>query len=292
MPLSCDVVVFAHDEAESIEGVVRGVLTQSWGPTAQLARLIVCSAASTDGTDDIVQRIASGEPRVELIASSVRRGKARDVNDAVASTTAPMLVLMDADVAVNRDCLPLLVNGLSDPGCGMAIPYREVALSKGLLRRIGRLMAELQNVGPPKSGQVLAVRRTLAALPSGVTLDDAYQEYAVTAAGLDIRRVGGAVVTSTPPATVRDFLRQRRRVVAQCLALQRVTGYRPTTRSLTGLSLRLVQTPTARSVCAVYVLPAALLIDGVARTLGRWDYHVRKDNYATWRTSPSAKPYA
>ena len=59
------VVVAAHDEEDVIERRVRNLLELDY--PAALLEIVVASDASTDRTDEIVQRVAAEEPRVKLV---------------------------------------------------------------------------------------------------------------------------------------------------------------------------------------------------------------------------------
>jgi len=281
----CEVVVFAHNEEANIRRSVRSILQQPWGKV-ELHRLTVWSTESSDRTDEIVE--AMTDPRVCLKRRPIRRGKVYDVDEAVRATACERLILMDADVEISAGCLPLLVAALDDEGVGIAVPCRR-ALNpdRGGLGFLSHLMADVHNaLRPPKAGQVLAIRRELGGVDVEIGVDDAFQEHRCIAASLEIRRVEEAVVSSLGPGTIRDFILQRRRNVAQHLSLRRSHGYAVGT-------LRLV--PLARGVFSSgrykrpHLLASAAALEGVARALGYWDAYVRRERYLMWRVAETTR---
>jgi glycosyltransferase involved in cell wall biosynthesis len=286
----CDAIILAHNEAANIEAVIRNVLDQSWPSPRSLGRVVVVSTASIDGTDEIVREVARSSPRVQLLSLPVRRGKVHDVNAGIAQTTADLIAIMDADIVLSPDCLPRLLASFDSPNVGMAIPARAVANPRrGLLNRIGHLMTEMQNLFlDGKAGQVLVVDRRFAEVDDRVTVDDAFQEWTVRSAGFSIARPSFAVVTSVSPRTASELVRQRRRVHAQYLRLEHVTGHRPVTRSPRDLIRAVWRAPTLRREGRVDVVGFAVAFDVLARILGRLDARAGRD-YATWTASPSTK---
>jgi cellulose synthase/poly-beta-1,6-N-acetylglucosamine synthase-like glycosyltransferase len=289
-----EVLILAYNEAATIETTIRTVLRQAVAEHNRADRVTVVSTACTDGTDDIVRGLAAADPLMRLLVLPVRRGKVFDVNEAVANSSAPILVIMDADIGLSDSCIPLLVERLAEtPHAGMTVPGRAFRNSRDSLPSlVGHLSAEIQNVlAQPKAGQILAVRREYAAVDERVSVDDAYQEFTVLSAGLAVVRVPEATVLATAPRTLREYVRQRRRVSAQYLTLQAVTGYRPATCSLRRLGWAVVRTRTLRRDRRVDVLMTAVLAESAARLLGRSDFHLRKRTYFTWNPAVSTKSH-
>ena len=83
----------------------------------QRVEIVVASDASTDRTNEIVQRVADREPRVRLIDCE-RGGKVAAQNRAVRETTGDVVAFSDANASWARDALRLLVANLADPEVG------------------------------------------------------------------------------------------------------------------------------------------------------------------------------
>ena len=83
----------------------------------QRVEIVVASDASTDRTNEIVQRVADREPRVRLIDCE-RGGKVAAQDRAVRETTGDVVAFSDANASWARDALRLLVANLADPEVG------------------------------------------------------------------------------------------------------------------------------------------------------------------------------
>ena len=96
------VILVAHNEAEVLPEKIQSVLASTIAD--RIAEIVVASDASTDATEEVVARLS--DPRIRCMAFAERRGKAACLNDAVASSVAPILILTDARQWVAPDALP------------------------------------------------------------------------------------------------------------------------------------------------------------------------------------------
>jgi len=106
------VVVAAHDEESVIERRVENLLALDY-PANQLA-VVVASDASTDGTDDIVERAAGKDSRVRLLRFP-RGGKTATQDAAVRETQGEVIAFSDANTLWRPDALRKLVRSFADP---------------------------------------------------------------------------------------------------------------------------------------------------------------------------------
>jgi dolichol-phosphate mannosyltransferase len=88
------VVVPAHNEAANIEHLVRSLLG-SYGP--YIHEIIVVNDNSTDGTREVVERLAAGEPRLRLVNRSKPNGVGRALKDGYRAATGRYILSMDCD---------------------------------------------------------------------------------------------------------------------------------------------------------------------------------------------------
>ena len=107
-------VVAAYNEAAVIERRVENLLALDY--PADRLRIVVSSDASSDGTDELVGRIAAREPRVSLLVNP-RGGKIQAQDRAVREHAgdAEVLAFSDANCTWAPAALRLLVRPLADP---------------------------------------------------------------------------------------------------------------------------------------------------------------------------------
>lgn len=110
------VVIAAFNEAAHIEATVLNKLGQDY--PSGLLDVIVVSDGSTDGTDDIVARLAAADPRVSLLRQEPRQGKTSGLNHAVPRASGEIIVFSDANSLYATDALRKLVRCFADPRVG------------------------------------------------------------------------------------------------------------------------------------------------------------------------------
>jgi cellulose synthase/poly-beta-1,6-N-acetylglucosamine synthase-like glycosyltransferase len=106
------VIVPAHDEEPVIERRLGNLLALDY--PADRLELVVASDASTDGTDDVVSRVADREPRVRLIPGP-RGGKVAAQDRAVRETQSEIVAFSDANATWEPGALRALVRSFGDP---------------------------------------------------------------------------------------------------------------------------------------------------------------------------------
>lgn len=112
---SVTVVVAAHDEEAVIARRVDNLLEQDYPPNR--VEIVVASDGSTDGTDGIVEEIASRAPSVRLLRCE-RAGKASAQNRAVAESASEIVAFSDANSQWDPGALRKLVRSFGDPEVG------------------------------------------------------------------------------------------------------------------------------------------------------------------------------
>lgn len=122
------VVTAAYNEAVQIEETVRNKLAQDY-PEA-LLDVIVVSDSSTDGTDEIVQRLGR---RVTLLRQEPRSGKTAALNLAVRHATGEILVFADANSIYAPEAIRNLVANFADPTVGYVTGRMVYVTSDGSL---------------------------------------------------------------------------------------------------------------------------------------------------------------
>jgi biofilm PGA synthesis N-glycosyltransferase PgaC len=109
------VVLVVYNEARRILAKIHTCLQQDYPP--ERLTILVVSDGSTDGTNDIVKSV--NDDRVKLLAFPERRGKPACINDAVAHTQAPIIVLSDARQRLDPQAVSRLLATFGDPSVGV-----------------------------------------------------------------------------------------------------------------------------------------------------------------------------
>jgi len=98
--ITVDVVIPAFNEGRCIEGLLNDLIVARQEHWFGIQNIYVISDASTDQTDEIVQRVASRDHRVQLITKRERKGKNDSINLTFSVISADVVVFIDADVRI------------------------------------------------------------------------------------------------------------------------------------------------------------------------------------------------
>jgi glycosyltransferase involved in cell wall biosynthesis len=87
------VVMPVFNEAATVADVVKTVLAQR--PVQQL---VIVDDASSDGTWEKLQPLATGDSRIKLLRHEVNQGKGAALRTGIALVTSPVVIVQDADL--------------------------------------------------------------------------------------------------------------------------------------------------------------------------------------------------
>lgn len=113
---SVDIIVPARDEAGTIGAVIASLLAQDY---TGIFRVILVDDGSTDGTAAAAQAAAGDDPRFLLLAGEAKpagwSGKLWALEQGVAQSTAPFVLLTDADITHDPGHLATLMARMEQP---------------------------------------------------------------------------------------------------------------------------------------------------------------------------------
>lgn len=110
------ILIPAFNEASVIESTIQNKLAQHY--SADALQIIVISDESEDGTDDIVQRMASTDRRISLIRQTPRQGKTAGLNLAIPNASGEIIIFSDANSHYHPNAIQELVNCFDNPDVG------------------------------------------------------------------------------------------------------------------------------------------------------------------------------
>lgn len=218
-PLPAIAVVIPVRDEEAFIAAKLADLQRSTYPRDLVTTLVV-DGGSRDRTAALVEAAATAGAPVELVRVAGARGKPDQLNAVLARLPHDIIVVSDADTALDPDCIPHLVNLLrADPATGVvgarirpATRLLEERLHWWLVNALW--WAEGEALGSAAiSGVCYALRReAITALPADCLAEDIYTALVATARGWRVRLCRQAVATELRvPQTASEFLRFRRR---------------------------------------------------------------------------------
>ncbi len=102
-------VMPSYNEAASIEAIVARVLASPW-----VAELLVVDDGSTDGTRDLLAKLADGEPRVRVLLQERNQGKGAALRRGFAEAGSEFVVVHDPDLEYDPTDYGVLLEPLLD----------------------------------------------------------------------------------------------------------------------------------------------------------------------------------
>jgi dolichol-phosphate mannosyltransferase len=165
-PLELSIIVPTFNERENVTPLLERLRAALNGTVFEV---VFVDDDSPDGTAELVRQIARTAPRVRVIQRIGRRGLASAGLEGMLSSSAPYIVIMDADLQHDESVLPamfekirsgsydLVVGSRNIEGGGMGAFARErVALSQ-LGRRVSKLISR-HDLSDPMSGFFMLTR--------------------------------------------------------------------------------------------------------------------------------------
>jgi poly-beta-1,6-N-acetyl-D-glucosamine synthase len=140
----------------------------------------------------------------------------------------------------------------------------------------------------PKLGEMVAFRSFVRSIPPDTAVDEASIEAIVAEHGQSLRYVPDAIVRNKGASSVRDFLRQRRRIYAGHMWLEREQSYEVSTKNV-GSILHVLWEDLDWRPRPLLWTAGGVFLEFLGRFLGMLDYHVFKKNPYTWDIAESTK---
>jgi biofilm PGA synthesis N-glycosyltransferase PgaC len=291
--LGCSIGIMAYNEEANIGRTIHAVLQQQ-GPSMRIEEVIVVASGCTDRTVPIVTDIALQEPRVRLCVQEKREGKASAINLFLKQAISPVVVLIGADVIPEVSALEYLCAPLKEPKIGMVggrpVPVNDPATFMGhavhLLWRLHDRLARIH----PKLGEVIAFRNVISGIPTDSPVDEISIQALISQLGYQLIYEPASIVYNKGPLTIRDFLKQRRRIHAGHLQTRDRQNYEASTMKASPIIFQLLTCHdfTMSTPKQVLWTLATVMLEGYARLQGTLDYR-RKHAYHIWEMVDSTK---
>jgi biofilm PGA synthesis N-glycosyltransferase PgaC len=287
----CSVGIMAYNEEANIADAIGAILGQEL-TAGHIAELIVVASGCEDRTVPIVSDIACRDPRVRLIEQQRREGKASAINLFIAAATSPVLLMVSADVLVEDGAVDAMVRHFEGPDVGMVgghpIPVNAETTFLGHAVHLQWRLHDRIARESPKLGEIVAFRNVVPSIPEDTAVDEISIQALITQLGYRLVYEPEALVYNRGPATLRDWLRQRRRIHAGHLRIVEQQGYSASTMSSTRVLRALAGSGSFRTPRAVAWSIGTVGLEATARALGHYDVARRRSQHV-WEISATTK---
>jgi cellulose synthase/poly-beta-1,6-N-acetylglucosamine synthase-like glycosyltransferase len=195
----------------------------------------------------IARRLAGRDPRIQVILERSREGKASAMNKMLKAVQSGIVVYASADVAIEEDVIPAMVEALTaNPSYGAVIAHVEPTNKEdGIMGKISSLIWELFNRVNKKLDDETKLsqandlyvfwRNLVDEIPTGTINDDTYIASAIRRHGFLIKKAT-AKVRISGPTTPFDYILQRSRIILGHLQTIRTQKVVPSVFEFTALS--------------------------------------------------------
>jgi hypothetical protein len=281
----------AFNEEANIGDVIDTILSQQLS-SSQIAELIVVASGCEDRTAEIVAGIARHDPRVRLIEQERREGKASAVNLFLSAARSPVLLMVSADVLVKDGTIDALLRHFEDPAVGMVgghpTPVNAETTFLGHAVHLQWRLHDRIARDAPKLGEIVAFRNVVTGIPLDTAVDEISIQALITQLGYELVYEPEAVVYNRGPATLADFLRQRRRIYAGHLQIREQQGYSASTMNGWRVGQALLGSGSFTTPRAAFWTIGTVALEATARGLGRYDVMRRRPQHV-WDISDTTK---
>ncbi len=288
---SVSVGVMAYNEEAIIEKCIRSLQTQSL-QSACLKEIIVVSSGSTDKTDRIVEALTKQDERIRLVTQPQRLGKASAINEFLKQATGDIAIIESADTIPERDTVEYLVQPFSDEKVGMVgshpIPVND---SKTFVGYCVHKLWELHHnmaMQKAKCGEMVAFRNIVTRIPKFTAVDEAAIEAILSENNFTLAYAPKARVRNKGPETLKDFIKQRRRIASGHRHLKASVGHQVATYKPAKI-LKFVLRQQRWTPKAVIYTGLLIFIEAYARMAGAIDFYLRDKNPFIWDISATTK---
>jgi cellulose synthase/poly-beta-1,6-N-acetylglucosamine synthase-like glycosyltransferase len=281
----------AYNEEANIGRLLQTLLDQRTSVCVIKEIIVLCSGC-TDGTETIVRRFCTRDPRIRLVSQSCREGKASAVNLFLHHAQSDILISVGADTLPEIDAIERLVEPLGDPEVGMTgahpVPVNDPGTFMGFAAHLLWEMHHQVALNHPKLGEMTAYRRIFQRIPRDSAVDEANMEPLIRGQGYKLCYVPEAIVRNRGPQTVADFLKQRRRIYAGHLRMHREQGYVVSTMGGDTLVQALVRSWRLTGRHPIWTA-GVIGLEFYGRVLGWIDFRLKKHDHAVWDMATTTK---
>ena len=294
--MKVSVAVPAYNEERNI-GLLIDSLRAQRSRRAEITEIVVIASGCTDNTAVVVrERQRRRGTKVRLIEEPVRGGKVAAINTYLdhGDPHVQAICLCSADLLVAPDAIERMVHCLLlNPDVGMCgarpVPTNGHGSFPGEATRFLWHMHHRVAQEAPKLGEMVLFRaRVVHSLPRESAVDEASLEQIISSSGFRLAYVPEAMVHNHGPETLRDFVRQRRRIAAGHYWLRAVSGYSVSTMNVMRLvRLTLSELSPLSPKRTVYAL-GTIGIEALSRGLGYFDFRTDR-RHTVWKPCETTK---
>jgi len=283
----------AYNEEGNIGRLLEALLSQKMRHGI-MKEIIVVASGCTDRTEDITREYGQKDSRIKLLIQKNREGKASAINYYLSQAKGDIIVLESGDTIPDTETIDRLIAPFEDPSVGMTgahpVPVNDRDCFIGFVVHMMWGLHHKIALETPKLGELVASRNIVREIPHDSAVDEASIEAIIREAGLELRYCPAAIVQNKGPETIKDLLKQRRRIAAGHTHLAKEKGYVVSTTDPIRILKLLIQEHSWKPKETLWTI-GGIGLEVIGRILGYYDYYIRKKNPYIWDIASTTKKW-
>ncbi|MCI4316906.1 MAG: glycosyltransferase [Thermoplasmata archaeon] len=301
--------VVAFNERRRLAGAVQSLLSQRLPTGCEWGEILLVVSGSTDGTDAVARTLAAKDSRIRTVIEPGRNGKSAAISEVFRRARGDYLVLLNGDAEAAPGAVAALLEQVSVGEHPFAVMGRALPRPSDTdsFASAARLLWSIHNSfhasvlatreGNHLSDEMLLLPiRHLPPMTSGIVNDGSFVGGWLTQNEGTLHYAHRAVVRICCPRSVREHVRQRRRIrfghrqVRDQLAVEPLTIGRYARRHPLATVLLLAQ--ETRRPGGVRALATLLAAEALAFGLAAVDARSNGIDHVRWKTIAGSDPTA
>jgi cellulose synthase/poly-beta-1,6-N-acetylglucosamine synthase-like glycosyltransferase len=286
--LSISICIPAYNEEKNIRYILDALKKQTT-KNIMINKIVVVSSGSTDNTQAIVAEYQKKHPSVYLIHEAKRKGKADAINSFLRFVDDPVVIIESADTipdahTVEILCRPFLTDKRIGMTGGAPIPVNDPHTFLGYIIHVWWWFHR----HIPRFGEIIAYRNVLKKISPTTAVDEAYIQAKLLQKGYKIMHIDEATVKNKGPETIKDLIKQRRRIFNGHARLHLEEKIKINNMTKSSIRLLLFNFKFYNLKQLLWFL-GGMIIELYAQLLGRCDMLFAKVNPYIWDTAETTK---
>jgi cellulose synthase/poly-beta-1,6-N-acetylglucosamine synthase-like glycosyltransferase len=230
--------------------------------------------------------------RIKLLVQPVREGKASAINLFLSIAVGNILILESADTIPEPGTLDQIIASFNDSRVGMVggrpVPVNSKHNFIGFTVHLMWMLHHCIALKSPKLGELVAFRDCIKQIPADTAVDEACIEAKIRDKGLILRYIPEAIVRNKGPENIKDFIKQRRRIAAGHIHLNKTFDYKVSTTDPIKILSIIIKNHTWGIKDTLWTF-GAIGLEIIGRTLGYYDFYICKKDHCVWDIACSTK---
>jgi poly-beta-1,6-N-acetyl-D-glucosamine synthase len=282
--------IMTYNEAEILSKLLVAVKNQKT-TECQIMEIIVVASGCTDTTHEVVKGARKEDKRIRLLIQKRREGKASAINLFLKKAKYKICVLESGDTIPLSSTVEKLVKPFINLNVGMTgahpIPINKIKNFISFTVNFNWQLTHSLCMHKPRLGEMIAFRKVFNKIPKDTAVDEACIEAIIRNKNLQIVYSPNAIVKNKAPETIRDYLKQSRRIYAGHTHLQKTMNYEVASKDIKIVLHVLFENIYFNRY--FFWCIGAVILEVLGRMLGIYDFYIKKKNPYIWEIAQSTK---